>query len=81
MKITVYSLTWDCSNANERIGTRVFATQAECNELMLEWVRSYGIEVDSVDALKSDAVIAVMAEKEIEFITCEHVIEIPVVPS
>lgn len=76
MKITIYTLTWDAADANERVGTQLFTTKAERDQTVLEWVREWGVECASVDELDSERVIDALSDIDVEYHLHEHELEV-----
>ncbi len=76
MKITVYSLTWDARNACERIGTQLFASAEERAATIVDWVGSWGIEIESADELESDRVQNELGSRDVEYVLGEHTLEV-----
>jgi hypothetical protein len=78
MKVTVYSITWDIRNAQSRLGTELFATEAQRDAGLLEMVRSYGIEVASMDEFYSDRVNDELNACDADIIVDDHYLDIPI---
>jgi hypothetical protein len=76
MKVIVYSLTWDARNACERIGTQLYGSKAKRDADVLDWVRSYDVECDSIEELESDRVLDQLNAKDVEYHLGEHEVEV-----
>lgn len=77
MKLTIYSLTWDARNACSQIGTMLFATKAARDAKLLEWARSWNIEIKDVDDFHSDRVTDALAARDVDYNLDDHEIELP----